>query len=198
LSRDICSKQQNLIEEAILGPKDSIDTFSHFIDRATRHQVNKMSYKLLDIFEVDVLKDVAACSWTQFAARLFHLSIRSTHNSRAAFNDKQLFDKMMAIFQFVHLNNNPVKASALRRDALTASRELTKEVQDGCAAIMRSSIARVSHTRGAHGKHSILPDHGINVLQRLFDSGAMVEEVVSLVMILSVDLVVCSTFAVSA
>jgi hypothetical protein len=186
------------MRQAIIGPKDSIDTFAHFIDQSTRHQLHEKSNKLLGIFEVDVLKHVAACSWTQFAACLFHLPIRSPHNSRATFDDKQLFDKMTAIFQFVHLNNDPAKASALRRNALTASRELAKEVQDGCAAIKRSSAASISHTRGAHGKHSAIPDHGINVLQRLFDSGAMVEEVVSLVMILSVDLVVCSTFAVSA
>jgi hypothetical protein len=102
------------------------------------------------------------------------------------------------MFQFVHHNNTPAKSSVLRRDAFAASGEVTEEVKSVCATVKCSNVASVSHPRGAHAKHGIMPDHGTNVLQRLFDSDAMVEEVVSLVTILSVDLLVYSTFAVSA
>jgi hypothetical protein len=153
---------------------------------------------LSKVAEIDAIKDVAARSWTQFVAFLFHFPIKDLEDSTASFDDKQLFSKMTAIFEFVHLDNTPAKSTMLRRNAIAASDELTREVRTVCDDMKASSpVQSFDFRRQRHEKRDPLPDHGAMVIQRLFDNGAKVKEVVSLLVILAVDLVVFSTFAVS-
>ncbi|CAN9364660.1 unnamed protein product [Alternaria alternata] len=190
------SKQQNMIRQAVLGPKDSIDVFSHFLNLRTSQLVQTDSKWLSKVAEIDAIKDVAARSWTQFVAFLFHFPIKDLEDSTASFDDKQLFSKMTAIFEFVHLDNTPAKSTMLRRNAIAASDELTREVRTVCDDMKASSpVQSFDFRRQRHEKRDPLPDHGAMVIQRLFDNGAKVKEVVSLLVILAVDLVVFSTFA---
>ena len=75
---------------------------------------------------------------------------------------------------------------------------MSKEVRVVCEGMKASPVVQFPDTRKRrHAKRNLMPDHGAKVMQRLFDNGAKVKEVVSLVVILAVDLVVFSTFAVS-
>ncbi|KAG9187359.1 hypothetical protein G6011_05230 [Alternaria panax] len=190
------SKHQNIIRQAVLGPKDSIDIFAHFLNLSTTQLVQTESKWLRKIAEIDLIKDVAARSWTRFVAHLFHLPIKESQDSTASFDDKQLFSKMTVIFQFVHLDNNPAMSAALRRDAIIASAELMKDVRVFCERMRASSAVQCSDfLKQRHEKRNLMPDHGEKDIRRLLDNGAKVKEVVSLVVILAVDLVVFSTFA---
>ncbi|KAI4624563.1 hypothetical protein J4E83_004238 [Alternaria metachromatica] len=189
-------KQQDIIRQAILGPEESIEIFAHFLNLKTTQLVQNNSKWLFKVAEIDAIKDVAARSWTQFAACLFNIPISDSQDSTASFDDKQLFSKMIAVFHFVHLDNNPAKSAALRRDAITASDEMSKEVRVVCEGMKASPAVQFPDPRKRrHAKRNLMPDHGAKVMQRLFDNGAKVKEVVSLVVILAVDLVVFSTFA---
>ncbi|KAI4698856.1 hypothetical protein J4E81_005468 [Alternaria sp. BMP 2799] len=189
-------KQQDIIRQAILGPEESVDIFAHFLNLKTTQLVQNNSKWLFKVAEIDAIKDVAARSWTQFAACLFNIPINDSQDSTASFDDKQLFSKMIAVFHFVHLDNNPAKSAALRRDAIAASDEMSKEVRVVCEGMKASPTVQFPDPRKRrHAKRNLMPDHGAKVMQRLFDNGAKVKEVVSLVVILAVDLVVFSTFA---
>lgn len=87
------SRQQDIIRQAILGPKNSIDVFSHFLNLRTSQLVQTDNKWLSKVAEIDAIKDVAARSWTQFVAFLFHFPIKDSQDSTASFDDKQLFQQ---------------------------------------------------------------------------------------------------------
>ena len=191
-------KQQKLLRQAVLGPKDSAIHFARLIEAITSDLTRNKSYKLLDDFEVDIVKHVAALSWTRFVARLCYVPLKDSLNPKAKFDDRELYDKMAIVFQYVYRNEDSTRSSALKQAALQANMDLTKELGEVCEAIKCSSFAHVLlHRDRKVSKTDLLQNHGDELLQRLFDGGKTVEEVASLAVLLAVELAVSGSFAVS-
>ncbi|KAF1845382.1 heme peroxidase [Cucurbitaria berberidis CBS 394.84] len=188
-------KQQKIVKHAIFSQKSSAEDFTRFIDMVTKEQIRKYTHKLHDVYDVDIIKHVAALSWTQFAARLFYIPLNNPNDSKATFDDKHLYENMVSIFRFIYLDRNPNTSSVIREPAIQANTELTKEVKDTCEALKCSSFAHgLLHRDDKNVKDGFMPRHGRELLQRLFESGKTVDDVSSLVALLAVDLAISGSF----
>lgn len=192
----ILGDHKKLVREALMGPRNSLKDFTRYMDMATNELICDHRHRLGNSYEVDVIKDIAALSWTQFVACLLHIPVRGLGNPNAAFNDRELQDSLVAVFRFIYLDTEPARSFAIKRDALRASQELTREIGSNFEVLKRTSFAPVL-LHGGNGKNNGLPNHGVEVLERLFEDGESVEEVVSLVILLAVEIVITSSFAAS-
>jgi len=191
-------KQQKILRQAVLGPKNSTRDFARFMAATTYELVQSGSHKLRDIFEVDIIKHVAILSWTQFAAHLFYIPLKDAQNPKASFDCRELYDNMAHIFRYVYRDDESFNAAVLRKVALQANKRLAQELEDVCEAINSSSFAHLLlHRDRKAGQKEAMPNHGDELLQRLFDGGKTIAEVVSLVVLLAVEIAVAGSFAVS-
>jgi hypothetical protein len=85
---------------------------------------------------------------------------------------------------------------ALKRDAGRANEELRQVITQRCEAKKLSAARPVPQRNCEDEPHAILIEHGDELLQRLFDSGRSVEEIVSLVILLALQIVIPGIFAV--
>lgn len=190
------TEQRKFIGRAIYGPEKSIDDFRQFFELVTADQIQKNAHKLRDTYELDVVKNVANLTWTQFAARLFHMPLRSEKHADAAFTDRQVYELLSVMFTYIFLDTDAASSFALKRAAIKAYRDLSEQVRPVCEAAKALSLGRlIQHLIPSTSKS--LPNHGDHLLHRFFESGKSIDEIVSWVVLLSVGIAVPSAQAVS-
>ncbi|KAF1977554.1 heme peroxidase [Bimuria novae-zelandiae CBS 107.79] len=69
--------QRNLVRRALYGVDHGIEDIATSTRVLTEQIVRERSHKLRDIYELDVVKDIAALTWTRFAAFLEQLGLKS-------------------------------------------------------------------------------------------------------------------------
>lgn len=190
-------KQRKTLRQAVLGPLDSLTDFAHCFEVTTTILISKNSHLLRNFSQIDVVKDVAAPSWTQFVARLFEFPMKDSQNPRLRFDDGQLYEKMTAIFRFIYSGESSVESVAFRKAALQASEDLSNEIKQVCDALNTSSFAHMLLRRDHMvGKDDLMPIHGDELLQRLFEGGKTAGQVASIAVLLSVEIAVIGSSAV--
>lgn len=144
--------------------------------------------------------NVATSTWTISVAHLLGIPLNAPGASQALFNVGSLQGALTTLFRYIFSSSrlSSVQELGLRRDALKAYQQLRTAIGDVCEAINCSSFAHVFlHRHRREGSEELLSEHGSEILQRLFDSGKTIDEVVSMVAFLAVQSVIPSVFAVS-
>jgi hypothetical protein len=191
-------KQQKILRHAVVGPTNSVKDFARLLGTTTSELIRIKSRKLGDISEVDIIRDVAVSSWTQFVARLFYIPFKDMSNPRCAFDERELYAKLRNIFRYVYRDEDPATSAQLKKLALQAHKDVAEELGEVCDTIKCSSFAHVLlHRDRKNDGNNSLPNHGDELLQRLFDDGKTVEEVTSTAVLLAVNIAVSGSFAVS-
>jgi hypothetical protein len=188
-------KVQSMVRTAVFDPRDSKKHFAHFLDLATTNNVRDKCHKMISAYEIDIT-NVSSHSWTQFVAALFHIPIGDVTNNKSNSDGLQLYAAMTSIFQSINRDEDPVKYFKKNTDAKKAVEYLAKEVLDVCEALKCSSFAHILlHQNGRTSDDGLMPDHGDELLQRLFDGGLTVTQLVPVV--LAVNIAVVGSHAVS-
>lgn len=191
-------RQKKILGQAILGPNDSKRDFAVFLKATTSGLLSTKSCKLFNVSEVEIAKHISPFSWTQLVAHLFYIPLKDAQNPKASFDCKQLHECLMLIFQYFHHDEQPTRSASLTEAALRVIEVLMKELEDVCEALECSSFAHVLlHRNRRADQNESMTNHGDELLLRLFEGGKTIKEVVSLVMLLSVEIAVCGSLAVS-
>jgi cytochrome P450 len=171
--------QRKFLGQAIFDPENSINDFRNFFEATTTNLVRKYSTRFRNSFEVDIVKNIANPAWTQFAACLFNIPHKEKQLD-AVYNDREVYDRLSTIFQFIHLNYDTSHALALKDASLKANKELVDQITPVCVAAKSAGVAHfLQHLTPKQSKY--LPNHGDKLLHRLFESGKSVEEVVGII-----------------
>ena len=194
-------KEQSLIRAITLGPTDSLEGFSHFVGQRTIEAIQNNSSRTCSVFEIDIMDGVASTVWAEAVACLLGIPClppQSLPNAEAAFDGQMLQRKLASMFRYVFSfsNLNASREPALKRDARRANEELRQVITQRCEAKKLSSARPVPPRDCKDEPLAVLTKHGDKLLQRLFDSGRSVEEVVSLVILLALQIVIPAIFAV--
>jgi hypothetical protein len=144
---------------------------------------------------------VASTVWAEAVACLLGLPCLPPHslsNAEVTFDGKALQRKLASVFRYVFYfsNLNASQEPTLKRDAARANEELRQVITQKCEAKL-SSPQPVPQRDCEDEPLTVLIEHGDEMLQRLFDSGRSVEEIVPLVILLAVQIVIPGIFAVS-
>ncbi|KAF2642870.1 fatty acid oxygenase [Massarina eburnea CBS 473.64] len=193
------TEQRKVISRAVYSPVASIDDFSRCITTITHDLIVRYSNKLRNIYEFDATKNIAILSWTQFAARLFHIPLKDSKHPDANLTDRKLYELLSAIYIFIFVDTETTKSFAVRRNALKAYKQLVEAIKPVCEAVKLQSIGKVLANIGGVEleKDDMLPNHSIKVIQRLFEGGRSVDDVVGLVITLATSIVVLSAQAMT-
>jgi hypothetical protein len=192
-------KQQKVLRHAVVGPTNSVKDLARVIETTTSELIRIKGGKLRDeIYEIDIIKDVVVLSWTRFVSRLFYIPFKDTSNPRCAFDERELYTKLLNIFRYVHRDEDPATSAQLKKLALQAHKDVAEELAEVCDTIKCSSFAHVLlHRDRKHDGNNSLPNHDDELLQRLFDDGKSVEEVTSTAVLMAVNIAVSGSVAVS-
>jgi hypothetical protein len=189
--------QRKLVGRALFAPESSMQDFTHCIEILTTALVRNSNRKLRHIYELDAVKDIATLSWTQFAARLFHIPLKDTRDADATLDDRKLYDLLKATFEFTFFDTDPARSFARQKNGLNAYKELLNVIKPACDAVKRRSKTHpFSFPALASSHQKLLPHHGTQLLERLLGSGNSVDEVASWVISLIGGLVIPSAKAV--
>jgi hypothetical protein len=190
-------RQRKSIRQAVLGPPDSTSDFARVIGAATVDVIRINTHKLQSISQMDVV-EVGALSWTRFVARLLYIPVKGAVGLKAAFDERELYERLTVIFRYIYIDETPEKSSTTKIAALQANKDLTEKISEVCETLKFSSFAQLLlHRRQKIGREDAMPNHGIELIQRLFDGGRCVKEVSSIVVHLAGELVAAGSCAVS-
>ena len=125
---------------------------------------------------------------------------QSLSNAEAAFDSQMLQRNLASMFQYIFSFSNLSRSQepTLKRDARRANEELRQVITRRCEAKKLSSARPGSQRTCEDEPHTILIEHGHELLQRLFDSGRNVEQIVSLVILLALLIVIPGIFAIGS
>ncbi|KAF2628738.1 heme peroxidase [Macroventuria anomochaeta] len=193
------AKEESLIRTIILGPIDSLREFSCYVEKITSGLIRQNSRKAHNYLEIDIVNSVATSTWTESVARLLGIPLKAPGTPQGVLDSETLQEQLAALFRYIFSipNSDSTQELTFKRNAFLANKQLRKAINEVCEAIKCSSFAHILlHRHDRKSSDNIMSKHGSELLQRLFESGKTVEEVVSLVVLLAVELVTPSIFAI--
>lgn len=178
---------------------DSLKKISCHVRQRTIEAIQKNCREVDTGFEINVLEGVANTVWPGVVACLLGLPLRPVSTSKAAFDERTLQSKLEHLFRYIFsfTEFSTRQEPALKRDAMQANGELTQVITEACEAVKGSSTVRPVLQQDCKDKQDTdLIEHGDELLRRLLDSGKSVEEVVSLVILLAVQIAIAGRSSV--
>jgi hypothetical protein len=113
-----------------------------------------------------------------FVARMFNLPLIAPGDLGVGITVEQLYLALAVLFAYVFLDLDTARSFKLRSGAVAATEGISKLVRLVCTAVSVGETLRLNSlfAMGTSGK--MLEDYGIRLLQRLFQGGKSVDEVV--------------------
>jgi hypothetical protein len=190
-------RSRKFVRRAVLGPLDSTSDFARVIGVKTSEAIRMNIHDLHITAQLNVV-EIGNLSWTQFAARLLYIPVEGALTLKAAFHEKELYQRMIAIFRYIYFDEFPANSPSFQSAALQANKDLTKSINEVCETLKCSSFAHILlHRRQKTGREDAMPNHGDELLQRLFEGGMSIQEVTSIVVHLAVEIVAAGSCSVS-
>jgi hypothetical protein len=121
--------ERKSVGRAIFAPQTSLADMSFCITAFTKGLLRDHSHKLRHVYELGLVRDIAARSWAQFGARLFYIHLRSDKHSDAVFDDRTLYESLAAIFESTYLNTEQHNSFVCCQSGLEAYKSLLRVVK---------------------------------------------------------------------
>ena len=132
---------------------------------------------------VEYVFSVGNVAHTNFICQLFHIPLKNSHGAKEGFTEKELYNTLATAFAFVFLDLDPAKSFGLRAAAAQGTQALSIVVRDTCKAVKEDCLTTgLKHFLGLGETERVLSDYGCHMIQRLFESGNSVDEVVSTIL----------------
>lgn len=180
------AQQKVFVKNAVYCPQHGLDEIRQFYEETTTRMIHDNSRKLGDSFQLDVVKDIAKVSHANFIAHMFHIPLQSVGNSGQSYTEAALYYALAQLFAYVFLDFDTTTSFALRASALHETKALEKIMQDVVERVRNSTFnydrlenfSPLNAILGRSSKEQVLPDYGTHMIQRLFDEGKSIDEVV--------------------
>lgn len=171
--------QHSFINNAIYCPANGPDEVRQFYEDLTTQLIEIGSERLRgNRYQLDAVRDVANSSHTIFVARLFNLPLKEEHDLKIGVTVDQLYLAMAVLFAYVFLDLDTARSFKLRSGAKTATDSIAKLIKIVCEAVHVGKTLHLDSLFSMGRSGQMLQDYGVNLLQRLFDGGKSVDEVV--------------------
>lgn len=143
----------------------------------TQKLLREKSYRLADINQVDIVRDVGNLVNVHFCAEMFTLPLKTEEVSYGLFTEHQLYLIMANLFIVVYLDSDPALSFPIHRKACDITKQLGYLIEANVtdinfggylSNIMRALVHRTSP----------LEDYGVHMIRRLLRSGMDIHELV--------------------
>lgn len=170
--------QKSEVTNAIYCPVDGLDEVRLFYEDLTTQLVESRSERLRgEWYQLDAVRDVLNPSHAIFVARMFHMPLKAPGDLKIGATVDDLYLAFSVLFAYVFLDLDTARSFKLRAGAEQATAQVSKLVKLVCEAVSIGKHFHVDHyfAMGEAGK--LLAEYGTKLLQRLFDGGKSVDDV---------------------
>jgi cytochrome P450 len=151
-----------------------------YYEMITEQLLRQKSYKLGNLNEVDIIRDVGNLTHVHFCAELFSLPLKTEARPLGIFTEQELYLIMAAVFICVFFDLDPAESFRLRQKAYKATQTLGKLVEINVAAIKATGVFSNLFAR-IFEQSTPLQDYGVHLIQRLLENKTDPMDVKSLV-----------------
>lgn len=147
---------------------------SKFYENITEELIRKKSFKLGNVNQVDMIRDVGNMAHVHFCAAMFSLPLKTEQHPHGIFTEYQLYLMLAAVFTCVFFDVDPVASLPLRSAAHACAQQLGQLLELEVATIKATG----SFSSLVIQQNPLLADYGIHMIQRLLKSGKDIQSLV--------------------
>lgn len=175
------AEQKAEIHQALFCPVNWEGEIRKFYEALTTQLIEIKSEKLRGKwYQLDACRDVGNPSHAVFVAQLFSLPLKSpTSLNPAAVEVDQLYLALSVLFAYVFLDADTARSFKLRSGAKLAGDQLTKLIKLVCTEVHVGSYMHLNSLFSIGQSGKLLRDYGVKLIQRFFQSGRSIDEVVA-------------------
>jgi len=176
------AKQKKICIHALYDPVKGLSQIRDFYDTVTTDLIKKKSIKLRDRYQIDLVRDVAIPSHAIVTAHIWGIPLKDSEDEKGVgFTPTELYEATAIVFWYTFLDIDAAKTLAVKAKAKKATAALAAavstsctDVQGGNLSFLESMFSKLHADKG----DPALPEFGTKLIQRLFDSGMSLEEVI--------------------
>lgn len=183
------SKSRELMEKVLYqggssraiptGNEKWLQAVKKYYEDITTQLLHDKSYKLGQMNQVDLIRDVGNLAHVHFAAELFSLPLKTKDFPHGVFTEQQLYLVMSAVFICIFFDADPAKSFPLRQQAQAVTQQLGKLVQLQVQAIKSGGNLMAKFFEHVHpAENPVLKSYGVHMIQQLLKAEPDVEDLV--------------------
>ena len=159
---------------ALYDPVKGLNQIRDFYDTVTTNLIKTKSIKLRDRYQIDLVRDVAIPSHAIVTAHTWGIPLKESEDEKGVgFTPRKLYEAMAYVFWYTFLDVDAAQTLAVKGEAKKATAALAAAVTASCTDVKGGNI---SFLESIFSK--ALPEFGTKLIQRLFDSGMSLDEVI--------------------
>ncbi|OQD68603.1 hypothetical protein PENDEC_c033G00088 [Penicillium decumbens] len=147
-----------------------------FYEDITLDLLEKNSYKIAGVNQVDISRDVSNLAQVHFCANIFSLPLKTESNPRGVFTEVELYGIMALIFTCIFYDVDVSKSFQLEQASRKVAQQLGELVMANVEVIDKAGL--IANIVSRLHRHDTLSNYGVHMIQRLLDSGLPAKEVV--------------------
>jgi linoleate 8R-lipoxygenase/9,12-octadecadienoate 8-hydroperoxide 8R-isomerase len=147
-----------------------------YYEGITLKLLEKYSYKIAGVNQVDISRDVSNLAQVHFCANIFSLPLKTESNPRGIFTEFELFQIMSLIFTCIFYDVDVSKSLQLEQASRKAAQQLGELVMANVEVVDKAGF--IANLVSKLHRHDVLSDYGVHMIQRLLDSGLPPKEIV--------------------
>ncbi|KAJ6189260.1 hypothetical protein N7519_004168 [Penicillium mononematosum] len=147
-----------------------------FYEDITLKLLERNSFKVAGVNQVDIVRDVAVLAQVNFCANVFSLSLKTESNPRGVFSEQELYQILAVIFASIFYDVDVSKSLQLCQTARNVAQQLGELTLANVELVAKTGF--ISNLVNRLHRHDILSEYGIHMIQRLLDSQLPVKDVV--------------------
>lgn len=161
---------------AVLYQKNWEAEVKKFYGEITLDLLRRHSYKLGNVHQVDIVRDVANLAQAHFCANVFSLPLKTESNPRGIYTESELYMIMAVIFTCIFYDADIAKSFALREGARTLTQQLGQLTMANVELVHNAGF--ITNLVSRLHRHDLLSEYGTHMIQRLLESGKQPAEIV--------------------
>jgi linoleate 8R-lipoxygenase/9,12-octadecadienoate 8-hydroperoxide 8R-isomerase len=147
-----------------------------FYEEITWQLLQRKSYKIAGVNQVDIVRDVSNLAQIHFCAHIFSLSLKTDSNPRGVFTEQELYQIMALVFTCIFYDVEVTKSFQLEQASRKVAQQLGELVMANVELVNKSGF--IADIVNRLHRHDSLTDYGVHMIQRLLDSGLPPKEIV--------------------
>jgi linoleate 8R-lipoxygenase/9,12-octadecadienoate 8-hydroperoxide 8R-isomerase len=147
-----------------------------FYEEITLQLLQRKSYKIAGVNQVDIVRDVSNLAQIHFCAHIFSLSLKTDSNPRGVFTEQELYQIMALVFTCIFYDVEVTKSFQLEQASRKVAQQLGELVMANVELVNKSGF--IADIVNRLHRHDSLTDYGVHMIQRLLDSGLPPKEIV--------------------
>lgn len=163
------AKSRQMMQSALYVEGKWEREVKEYYEQITEKLLKQKAYKLGNLNQVDIIRDVGNLTHVHFAAEVFSLPLKTEERPLGIFTEQELYLVMAAVFICVFFDLDPAESFPLRQKAYEATHTLGNLVQGNVAAIKATGVFSTLFAKMFENA-TPLKDYGIHLIQRLLDN----------------------------